>query len=388
MQGSNTIVVAGVVMALGLFSTANATIVYDTAGTYLIDNVVNDNVLTDNSNVHVVVGNGGVIRGVDGPDPGAFPGAIRTRRGNLDVVGNGRIVAAPNQSAISMSGAGSVVRLRDRASVVGDITSLFTLPGYDDEKTALGRLYVEDQAVVNGNLIYANFVRIQDQALIHGDVQGAFNATMTLDMRGGTVAGALRLGGLDDHRVNMSGGSILGGFRGLPSYVEMTMTGGYIDQGFRTIGNLDAEFFDGRIDGGISLLPNSIGSSELDIFGGIYDTYDGEWLLAFSDTHTFGGTGQFSNLNIFGGQFGYASAGDGFFIDEWVNFSIHGRDLVYSNGWLTGYLQDGSWFSNALTFGNNWHGSFTIHNVPEPGTWGMFVACLIGLRLARRRSAS
>ena len=72
-------------------------------------------------------------------------------------------------------------------------------------------------------------------------------------------------------------------------------------------------------------------------------------------------------------------------IDEWVNFSTFGRNLVYSNGWLTGFLQDGSWFNNQLTFGANWHGTFSIHNVPEPGTLGLLAGCLIALGLAGRR---
>lgn len=377
---------AGMTVALGLFASAEATILYDTAGTYHINTVINDNVLTDHAEAHVVLGNGGVIRGAELPNPGAFPGAIRTRRGSLEVTGNGRIIAAPNQSAISMTGGGSVVTLRDHASITGDISS--ALPGLSDEKTSLGRLYIQDYAVVNGSLIYGSFVRIQDHALILGDVRGFGNTNVNLEMRGGTVAGALRLGGLDDHRVNMSGGSILGGFRGNPSYVEMTMTGGYIDQGFSTIGNIDADFRGGQIDGGISIMQGFIGASELDISGEIYDTYDGQWLLAFSDMHRPQDVPFYSTLNIFGGQFGYANAGNGLFIDEWVNFSIFGRDLVYSNGWLTGFLQDGSWFNNQLTFGANWRGTFSIYNVPEPSTLGLLAGCLIALGLAGRRRSS
>lgn len=72
-------------------------------------------------------------------------------------------------------------------------------------------------------------------------------------------------------------------------------------------------------------------------------------------------------------------------IDEWVNFSTFGRNLVYSDGWLTGFLQDGSWFNNQLTFGANWRGTFSIHNVPEPGTLGLLAGCVIALGLAGRR---
>jgi len=89
-------------------------------------------------------------------------------------------------------------------------------------------------------------------------------------------------------------------------------------------------------------------------------------------------------LEISGGQFGYAGAGQGFLIDDLMSFSVYGRDLVYNNGWLTGYLSDGSWFSNALTFGSDWQGTFTIHNVPEPETIGLLLVGLVGMTLARR----
>jgi hypothetical protein len=361
---------------------ANATLLYDTAGTYHINTAVNDNVLIENREANVVVGSGGVIRGVESTGT-AFPGAVKTRLGSLEVADNGRIIAGVNQNAINMTGGGSVVRLRDHASITGDIVS--ALPALTDEATALGRLYIQDHAVVNGNLIYGSFVRIQDQALILGDVRGYGNTNVNLDMRGGTVAGALQLGGLDDHRVTMSGGSILGGFRGAPSYVEMMMTGGYIGDGFRTIGHLDANFRGGQFDGGISVRPVASGASQLSITGGVFDTYIGDWLLEFADTHLYSSSGRFSTLDIFGGQFGYANAGNGLFVDEWTNFNIYGRDLVYSNGWLTGYLEDGNWFSNQLTFGGNWRGTFTIHNVPEPSTWLLLAACLTAMGFARRQ---
>ncbi|HWK50136.1 MAG TPA: PEP-CTERM sorting domain-containing protein, partial [Steroidobacter sp.] len=95
--------------------------------------------------------------------------------------------------------------------------------------------------------------------------------------------------------------------------------------------------------------------------------------------------GQSGLLEIWGGQFGYAGAGQGLMIDDLMDFSVYGRDLVYSNGWLTGYLMDGSWFSNALTFGSRWQGTFTIHNVPEPETLGLLLAGLLGMTVRRRK---
>lgn len=144
------------------------------------------------------------------------------------------------------------------------------------------------------------------------------------------------------------------------------MSGGYIGDGFRTVGNLDAEFRGGQIDGGISVTQNSLNPSELSVTGGVFDTYNGNWLLEFSDAHRYGNWTGFSTLDIAGGQFGYASAGNGLFFDEWVNFNIYGRDLIYSDGWLTGYLQDGNWFNNQLTFGSNWRGTLRFTTCLSP----------------------
>ena len=46
---------------------------------------------------------------------------------------------------------------------------------------------------------------------------------------------------------------------------------------------------------------------------------------------------------------------------------------------------DGSVFNNALTFGDNWRGTLTIQNVPEPGTLGLLTVSLAAAFIARRR---
>jgi hypothetical protein len=381
MEISRATAIVGGLVAMGFLAEANGTLVYDTPGTYLINTTVNDNVQTDNAGAQVIVGTGGVIRGVEPSGP--FSGAVRTRSGSLDVVGSGRIIAGLNTNAINMTGSGSVVTLRDRASITGDIYS--AVPSYGSESSGQG-LFIQDHAVVNGNLVYGNYVRIQDDALILGDVRDQGFTNVNLDMRGGTIAGSVALGGLDGHRIALTGGSILGGVRGFPSFIEMTMSDGYIANGLRTRGNLRGDFRGGQIEGGISIAPDSIGLlSSLNITGGLFDTDAGSWLIEFSDARTYGGSTGFSTLDISGGQFGYANAGNGLFIDEWASFNIYGSDLVYSDGWLTGYLQDGNWFHNQLTFGANWRGTFTIYNVPEPGTWALFAVGLLSMGIARRR---
>jgi hypothetical protein len=125
-----------------------------------------------------------------------------------------------------------------------------------------------------------------------------------------------------------------------------------------------------------------------------------------------GGLGGTASLDIYGGEFGYVESGLGFFLDYLVDFSIYGWDLSYTGGILSGYLLDGSWFSNAFTFGAGWAGSFNIfnvlspltmteptalmasldplatieaQNVPEPGTLGLLAACAAGMMLFGRR---
>jgi hypothetical protein len=55
--------------------------------------------------------------------------------------------------------------------------------------------------------------------------------------------------------------------------------------------------------------------------------------------------------------------------DGWVNVDVWGQ-LVYSYGWLSGYLQDGSWFNNPVTFGANYYGSLAL----TPGAGCYFIS--------------
>jgi hypothetical protein len=179
---SQLTVLVGMV-AMGALADANATILYDTAGAYFIDTTVNENVRVENADAHLVIGNGGVVRGVAGGGP--FPGAVRTRLGSLEVVGDGRIIAGGNLNALDMTSTGALVTLRDHAAITGNIYS--GSPGYGSESSGAARLFIQDHAVVNGNLTYGGFVRIQDQALILGNVSGQGFTNLNLELWGGTA---------------------------------------------------------------------------------------------------------------------------------------------------------------------------------------------------------
>jgi hypothetical protein len=235
--------------------------------------------------------------------------------------------------------------------------------------------------MVDGNINYSGYLRIEDQATVRGNIGNAVNGNIGVDMSGGLVTGGVRLGAGNAMMLNMDGGAILGGVGGIWGDLDLRMSGGTINGGLRTGATVDGEISGGRIDGGV-LIASRYGS-DLRITGGQFDTSLDDWLVQFTSER--GSRGQSGLLEIWGGEFGYADAGQGFLIDDLMSLSVFGRDLVYSNGWLTGYLSDGSWFSNALTFGSNWQGAFTIHNVPEPETIGLFLIGLVGMTLARRK---
>ena len=371
-------------LALGLlfnFATAGGTIIHDTPTTLVVQEVLNDNVEVDNAAAKLIVTTGGVVR-ASGP-------AVRIRTGELDVTGTGRVIATTNPPpnshlpprALWLGGGRSTVRLQDQATVVGDIFSDLS-SGWADESASV-RVYLQDQALVDGGFNYSGYLRIEDQAVVRGSIGNAVNGNIGVNMAGGLVTGVVRLGAGNLMTLNMEGGTILGGVQGIWGDLDLHMTGGTIAGGIRTGAAVDGEIGGGRIDDGVLIA--SRGLSNLRITGGQFDTSLDDWLFQFANEQGFQGGSTTGLLEIWGGQFGYAGAGQGLLIDDWASLAVYGRDLVYSNGWLTGYLSDGSWFSNALTFGSNWQGTFTIHNVPEPETIALLLVGLVGMTLARRK---
>ena len=370
--------------------TVHATVILS-GGSFGINGTVNDNVLLENHS-HLTIGTGGIVRGTDDPSlPSWGDGAIRTSNSSsnsITVEGNGRVIAGSDQHALNLGNLGSVVRLKDNAFIDGNIFNDGVSPGWYDEDRSLHRLYLSDNARVDGNVQFPGWVHMSGNSLITGNVTAAFSSNISFNIEGGTVEGSLALGGYDDHEVNVSGGSILGGLRAVPALIDLTMTGGYIGgagiTGYGTL--LDATVSGGRIDGGLSIYADRYGPSHISFTGGQIDADARDWLVSLTG-HTLYTND--SSLQISGGQFGYAEAGQGLFLDYGVDFDIFGWGLHYNDGLLSGYLSDGNWFSSALNFGSNWRGAFRIHDVqvPEPGTASLL---LVGLAAAmfRRRSRS
>jgi len=402
--------ILGVVAAATCFaSVADATIIYSTPGTTSVTTTVRDNIIVDGAGTTVNVGTGGTIRGVSDPNLGMFNAAARTRRGTLHVSGTGRIIADSGQDAINMTGNPSVVRLSNRATVIGDIVNEFTPPGWSSEATSPVRLYLEDRAGVIGDIRYAGYMRMEDNAWILGDIINPLSGNLNLDMRGGLVAGQLQMGDLNDYILNMSGGVILGGVRGDAGFMDLTMTGGTIFNGFHTGDFVTGAIHGGNIFGGVDITNVSPGpTSNLLIDGGRFNASAGDYLFSMSHERTGISTAS-ASLDIYGGEFGYLEQGLGFFLDHWVDFSIYGWGLTFDGSILSGYLMDGSWFSNAFTFGSGWSGTFNINNVmapmaltasldglsaatsleaqsvPEPGTMGLLAACVVAMMMFGRR---
>jgi len=392
MPGFKKKILPVLIALIGANSTVHATVIYGGGSTNTLTTPLSDNVEVI-EDAYLVVDSGGHVIGVVAGTPPEQQGAVKVVRGQLDVVGNGVISNGGNPNAINLNSPGGgpvLVRIGEQATINGNIRG--GLPGeWSNEATASHRVYIRNNAVVNGDISMGGYLQIADNATVTGDIGDPSPGSLFLDIQGGTIEGMARLATLNGYRFHMSGGEIQGGFRASDSFtVDLQVRGGHIENGLRAVlqSSILGEIKGGEIDGGIFLNTLTPGSfhSDLTISNGVLDTTTTDWLLYYAAQATFG-TPTYSSLAITGGQFGYAESGLGFFIDHNVNFDIYGRDLTYSGGLLSGYLMDGNWFSQSLTFGSGWTGTFNIHNnVPEPGTLALLLAGLAGIAVVRRRA--
>ena len=342
---------------------AHATVMYSSAGNYFIHTPLNDNIHLDDNGAIVTVELQGMVLGLDTLTPWYRESAARVQRGTLNVIGGSRIIAGLNQYAIEMTTSGqSDVRIGGRSAIHGNIKADMA-PIWNNEATAVQRLYLQESAVVSGNVIYSGYMRLQDQAVVAGNIENAMHANLRVDITGGFVSGSVELGGLDHHMVYMTGGAISGALRGHPSFVQLDLRGGYIRQGLRSIGTVDGLIRGGYIDGGVSISNGVSGGSDLRVRGGRFETVAGDWLFSVTEDYPDAIPG---TLSICGGQFGYSEAGTGLRIDGNTSLAVYGAGLTYSGGQLTGMLQDGSNINVPLTFGPSWSGTFTLHTVAAP----------------------
>lgn len=363
ITAKGTIACACATVCVAVSLPADATVVYDTSGTFSIQTPLNDNIFIDHNTAIVAVELNGLVLGVDSPTPAFHEAAARVQRGTLNTTGNARIVAGLNQSAIQMTSLSrSDVRIGGRSAIHGAIRAEGA-PAWSDEASATQRLYLQENGLVSGSVTYSGYLRLQDQAVVAGNISSVFNGSLRIDMTGGFVAGAVSLGGLDFHIVNMSGGTIAGRLGGAPSYVDLDMRGGYIRQGLRSRGAYDGYIRGGYIDGGVAIGNEVTGGSHLTIRGGRFETVAGDWLFAMTEDYPDTNA---SRLRICGGQFGYSVAGTGMLIDGNTDLHVYGAGLTYSGGRLQGTLQDGSAIDVALTFGPTWTGAFTMNSVTTP----------------------
>jgi hypothetical protein len=326
-------------------------------GNHTISGEVNDSVEAGavDAPTTVEVTTGGVIR----------QGVTMRGRSQLNMTGNGRVYANSESRAMYFYGP-TQTTFGGNSRVVGNVDGDDATPGTRDDSMAFRRFVFQERAVLDGNFIASGNVRIQDQAVILGNV--ASSQTVNLIMTGGTVAGFVGGSGNIYHYLDLSGGAVFDGLRYQNGWGYVDMSGGYLGgHGIDTTGRMEVDISGGQIDGGISHYSYYPGGY-FSITGGVINADPGDYLfhLAGSDA-PFGSQ---SRLDLWGGQLGYVEAGLGIWLDNAIDLNIYGWGLAYTDGLLSGYLSDGNRFSSALTFGSNWSGQLRLTDVsvPEPGT--------------------
>jgi hypothetical protein len=385
-------------------SFASATLLIDDGGTHVFGSTIGQSVTLDNGST-LRLTSGGSITGDGTSAAQAIPpfarGALEAGAGsnsNIFLEGNSVVSAGIDRVGISRFisgelhvGGNSVVQ----GGAVGN-TALFGYGVTSPPGPQLLKTFLTDHAVINGHVESDGYISISGNALINGNLLEA-NSGMALEMDGGLITGHVRNASLVDHTVLIRGGSILGGYSSTASSLDFAMNGGTLEGGWSARSRImDVEIKGGEIAGGMNF--GWIGdpfsnASSVNIFGGSIDASLGGWLFDF--TPGFDATGYTSldcssnntSFNLWGGQLGSNSAGNGIRMNLCANLDVYGTNLNYSSGWLTGLLADGSLLNVAVTEGDLWSGQVRLHDtsVPEPGTLGLLGMALGAMAMTRRR---
>ena len=349
-----------------------------------------------NNNSALNIGSGGSIVG-DGTNLATFlsRGALSSLPGSnssIRVFGDGHIFAGGDRYAIARAFAGNLF-LAGNSAVTGDIFGYATVsPPFG---SAL-QTFIANNARVEGNIFSDGRIRISDNAVITGNLFEA-NGGIALDMDGGTIMGHVGAGSLVGHSALITGGSILGGYGGNSSNIDFSIHGGQIDGGWSVYSqDMLVEVRGGEINGGMrfsgNVDTNSTGD-QVSLFSGAINAAAGEWLLDFASSFDLGDATSFdcsantSRFDIWGGQLGAGSAGNGIRLDVCATLDVYGTNLSYSGGLLSGFLADGSLLNVSVTEESRWSGAVRLHDtaVPEPGTLGLLGVALGAMAMTRRR---
>jgi len=398
-----------IALASGLVpSLASAVIIYDDGAVHTIDTPVTESVrVGDTTTVRVI--SGGTITG-DGSTTGLIEtrGALSTERNTfnhrIDLEGNAHVQGGLERFGIARS-LGGRLSITDNSVVDAGLTgtAIYGLgfsPGPGIPTTPTLRTSLGGNARVNGNVQTDGIIEISGNAFINGTLSEV-NSGIILFMSGGTIAGNVRTANNIDHIVSLTGGEILGNFgsgAALVSTMDFSMQDGRIAGSWSVNSrNMNVDIRGGSIEGGMTFsdAAGAYGTnSNIAFFGGAIDTSIGSWLFDFGPTNPIFNSGScasnHTSFDIWGGQFGYSSAGLGMRLDQCATVDVYGTGLLYAGGLLTGTLADGSLLNLSVTEVGTWMGAIRLHDVsvPEPGTLGLFAMMLGGLVFARRRQVA
>lgn len=385
-------------------SFASATLLIDDGGTHVFGSSIGQSVTLGNGSTLRLTSGGSITGDGTAAAPGipAFArGAVESGVGsNSDIFLEGNSVVSAGTARVGIArvfsgelhvGGNSVVN----GGAVGNI-AIFGIGNTSPPGPLPLKTFLADHAVINGHVQSDGFISISGNALINGNLLEA-NAGMALEMDGGQITGRVQNGSFVDHTVLLRNGSILGGYGGTSSSLDFSMSGGTLEGGWSANSSqMDVELKGGQIEGGMNFGwigdANSAGSN-VNIFGGSIDAALGGWLFDFTSASDLTGIGSLdcstnsSIFNIWGGQLGSTTAGNGVRMNLCASLDVYGTNLSYSSGLLTGLLADGSVLNLSVTEGDLWGGAIRLHDtsVPEPGTLGLFGMALGAMVMARRR---
>jgi len=384
-------------------SFASANLLIDDGATHVFGSSIGQSVTLDNGST-LRLTSGGSITGDGTAAAFAIPafarGAIESGVGsNSDIYleGNSVVSAGTTRVGISRMFSGEL-HIGDN-SVVNAGSSGNAIFGYgvtSPPTPSTLKTFIADHAFINGNVETDGYVSISGNSVINGSLFEA-NGGIALEMDGGLITGHVQTGSLVGHSAIVRDGSILGGYGGNASNIDFSIQGGLIDGGW-SVNSQDmlVELRGGQINGGMrfgNIADATAVGDRVSIFSGAINADAGDWLLDFTSVFDVDGVTSFdcsansTIFNIWGGQLGYGSAGNGMHLDLCATIDVYGTNLSYAGGLLTGTLADGSLLNLAVTEESRWGGALRLHDVsvPEPGTLGLLGMALGAMAMARRR---